>query len=92
MTPPGSACEGNSWLIQVVTTRLPGRATSALAAYGSVAGLAGALHRAAAAHGKHEEETGQPDPDWPGWYAQNMADESAGQMRGKGRRAGHERL
>jgi hypothetical protein len=57
-----------------------------------VAGLSGALRRAAAARGKHEEETGQPDPDWPDWYAQYLADESAGQMRGKGRRVGHERL
>jgi catechol 2,3-dioxygenase-like lactoylglutathione lyase family enzyme len=65
MTPPGSACDGNSWFVQEVTTRLPGRATSAPAAYDSVARLAGALRRAAAAHGKHEEETGQPDPDWP---------------------------
>jgi hypothetical protein len=53
-----------------------------------VAGLAGALCRAAAAHGKHEEETGQPDPDWPDWYAQYMADESAGQMRGEGEAGG----
>ena len=88
MTPPGSACDGNSWFVQEVTTRLPGRATSALAAYDSVAGLAGALRRAAAAHGKHEEETGQPDPDWPDWYAQYMADESAGQMRGEGEAGG----
>ena len=70
--------DGNSWFVQEVTTRLPGRATSALAVYDSVAGLADALRRAAAAHGKHEEETGQPDPNWPDWYAQYMADESAG--------------
>jgi len=88
MTPPGSACDGNSWFVQEVTTRLPGRATTALAAYDSVARLAGALRRAAAAHGKHEEETGQPDPDWPDWYAQYMADESAGQMRGEGEAGG----
>jgi len=42
------------------------------------ADLAEALRRAAAAHGRHEAETGQPDPDWPDWYAQSMADESAG--------------
>ncbi len=88
MTPPASACDGNSWFVQEVTTRLPGRATSALAACDSVAGLARALRRAAAAHGKHEEETGQPDPDWPDWYAQYMADESAGQMRGEGEAGG----
>ncbi len=71
--------DGNTWFVQEVTTRLPGRATSALAAYDSVAGLATALRRAAAAHGKHEEETGQPDPDWPDWYAQYMVtDDGAG--------------
>ena len=71
--------DGNTWFVQEVTTRLPGRATSALAAYDSVAGLADALRRAAAAHGEHEKETGQPDPDWPDWYAQYMANESARQ-------------
>ena len=70
--------DGNLWFVQEVTTRLPGRGVSALAAYDSVAGLADALRRAAAAHGKHEEEIGQADPDWPDWYAQYMADESAG--------------
>jgi catechol 2,3-dioxygenase-like lactoylglutathione lyase family enzyme len=74
--------DGNSWFVQEVTTRLPGRATSALAVYDSVAGLADALRRAAAAHGKHEEETGQPDPNWPDWYAQYMANEREGQAAG----------
>jgi catechol 2,3-dioxygenase-like lactoylglutathione lyase family enzyme len=71
--------DGNSWYVQEVTTRLPGRATSALAAFDSVAGLADALRRAEAAHGKHEEEIGHADPDWPDWYAQYMVDESARQ-------------
>ena len=69
--------DGNNWFVQEVTTRLPGRVTLAPAAYDSAADLAEALRRAAAAHGKHEEETGQADPDWPDWYAQYMADESA---------------
>ena len=30
-------------------------------------------------HGKQEEEIGQPDPDWPTWYAQYMANEKAGE-------------
>jgi catechol 2,3-dioxygenase-like lactoylglutathione lyase family enzyme len=80
MTPPGSACSiifGTE-----VTTRLPGRATSALASFDSVAGLAAALRRAEAAHAKHEEETGKAGPNWPDWYAQHMADESAGQVAG----------
>jgi hypothetical protein len=48
------------------------------AAYDSAAELAQALRRAAAAHGKHEEEIGHADADWPAWYAQCMVDEQAG--------------
>lgn len=75
--------DGNAWFVQEVTTRLPGRVTSALAAFDSVSGLADALRRAAAAHGKHEEEIGHADADWPDWYAQYMADESARQADAK---------
>lgn len=75
--------DGNGWLLQEVTTRLPGRTTSALAAYGSVDSLADALRRAEAAHGKYETQIGHPDPDWPKWYAQYMTDESAGRKPGK---------
>jgi catechol 2,3-dioxygenase-like lactoylglutathione lyase family enzyme len=71
--------DGNSWFVQEITTRLPGRETSALAVYDSVDGLADALRRAKAAHSKYEEETGKPDPDWPQWYARYLADEAAGQ-------------
>lgn len=67
--------DGNRWFIQEVTTRLPGRVSGAPAAYDSASDLAAALRRAAAAHGKHEEETGQADADWPDWYAQFMVDE-----------------
>jgi hypothetical protein len=69
--------DGNSWYVQEVTGRLPGRAISALAAFDSVSGLAEALRRAAIAHGKHEQETGAADPDWPDWYAQYMVEDSA---------------
>jgi catechol 2,3-dioxygenase-like lactoylglutathione lyase family enzyme len=69
--------DGNGWLVQEVTTRLPGRVDSGEAVYGSVSGLAAALRRAAAAHGRHEQETGQADPDWPDWYAQYMVGEQA---------------
>jgi hypothetical protein len=48
------------------------------ASYDSVAELAAALRRAEAAHGRYEQETGRPDPDWPAWYAQYMVDEQAG--------------
>jgi catechol 2,3-dioxygenase-like lactoylglutathione lyase family enzyme len=74
--------DGNGWLLQEVTTRLPGRVTPAPAAYGSAADLAEALRRAAAAHGKHEAETGQADPDWPDWYAQYMVDERSAEAAG----------
>jgi catechol 2,3-dioxygenase-like lactoylglutathione lyase family enzyme len=74
---PFSDPDGNSWLLQEVTTRLPGRTTSPLAVYGSVAGLADALRRAADAHGRHEQEIGHADPDWPTWYAQFMASEGS---------------
>ena len=69
--------DGNGWLLQEVTSRLPGRTTSPLAAYGSVSALANAMRRAAEAHSKHEKEIGRSDPDWPDWYAQYMADEAA---------------
>jgi NADP-dependent 3-hydroxy acid dehydrogenase YdfG len=45
--------------------------------YESAAELAEALRRAEAAHGRHEQQIGHPDPDWPGWYAQYMASEQA---------------
>jgi catechol 2,3-dioxygenase-like lactoylglutathione lyase family enzyme len=67
--------DGNTWYVQEVTKRLPGRVTGAPAAYDSVADLAAALRRAAAAHGEHEKEIGRADPDWPDWYAQYMVDE-----------------
>ena len=70
--------DGNSWFVQEITARLPGRETSPLAVFDSVPGLAAALRRAAAAHGKHEQEIGHADPDWPDWYAQYMADEANG--------------
>jgi catechol 2,3-dioxygenase-like lactoylglutathione lyase family enzyme len=68
--------DGNGWILQEVTNRLPGR-TDASTTYASAEDLTHALERAAAAHGKHEEETGQADPEWPAWYAQYMWDEQA---------------
>ena len=46
--------------------------------FDSTAHLAAPLRRAAAAHGRHEEQTGHADPDWPDWYAQHMEPEQAG--------------
>ena len=46
--------------------------------YDSAIDLAAALRRAAEAHGRHEEEIGHPDPDWPAWYAAFIVDEQSG--------------
>jgi hypothetical protein len=46
--------------------------------FDSAADLAQALRRAEEAHGRHEAETGEPDPDWPTWYAQFLEREQAG--------------
>jgi hypothetical protein len=46
--------------------------------FDSASDLASALRRAAAAHGRHEEEIGHPDPDWPDWYAAYLEQEQAG--------------
>jgi catechol 2,3-dioxygenase-like lactoylglutathione lyase family enzyme len=71
--------DGNSWLLQEVTSRLPGRADQAETAFASVNDVASALRRAAAAHGEHEKRTGKSDPNWPDWYAAYMVAEQAGQ-------------
>ncbi|MGY2873839.1 catechol 2,3-dioxygenase-like lactoylglutathione lyase family enzyme [Marmoricola sp. URHA0025 HA25] len=68
--------DGNGWILQEVTTRLPGR-VDGVTTYRSVEEVMHALERAAAAHGKHEEEIGEADPEWPAWYAQYMWDEQA---------------
>ena len=70
--------DGNSWLLQEVTTRLPGRVEPAATAFASADDLSTALRRAAAAHGEHEARTGQADADWPTWYADYMVREHAG--------------
>jgi hypothetical protein len=47
--------------------------------FDSASDLAAALRRAEAAHGEHEERTGQADPDWPDWYAEYIVREQAGE-------------
>jgi catechol 2,3-dioxygenase-like lactoylglutathione lyase family enzyme len=72
--------DGNGWLLQEVTTRLPGRIDSGVTSYGSVSDLSSALRRAEAAHGEHEKRTGgQRDANWPDWYATYMAAEQSGE-------------
>jgi catechol 2,3-dioxygenase-like lactoylglutathione lyase family enzyme len=70
--------DGNTWLLQEVTTRLPGRVDAAATSFSSPADLAAALRRAAAAHGEHEKRIGQPDENWPDWYAAYMVAAQAG--------------
>ena len=71
--------DGNGWLLQEITTRLPGRIDSAATTFASTNDLASALRRAEAAHGEHEKRTGgQRDANWPDWYAKYLAAEQAG--------------
>ena len=71
--------DGNGWLLQEVTTRLPGRIDAVKTAFSSTADLASAFRRAEAAHGEHEKRTGgQRDANWPEWYAAYMIAEQAG--------------
>ena len=87
----GSFCyfndpDGNIWLVQEVTTRLPGRMDAAQTGYVSTADLESALRRAEAAHREHEKGNGrshlfhraEPDANWPAWYASYMVAEQAG--------------
>ena len=71
--------DGNSWLLQEITARLPGRVDPAATSFASAGDLAEALRRAEAAHGEHEERIGAADPDWPEWYAEYMVREQAGE-------------
>jgi catechol 2,3-dioxygenase-like lactoylglutathione lyase family enzyme len=71
--------DGNSWLLQEITTRLPGRIDTGVTSFGSASDFANALRRAEAAHGEHEKRSGgQRDANWPDWYAAYMAAEQAG--------------
>jgi hypothetical protein len=71
--------DGNTWLLQEVTTRFPGRVDADHTTFASPADLASALRRAETAHGEHEKRTGQRDADWPSWYAAYMVAEQAGE-------------
>lgn len=71
--------DGNGWVIQEITTRLPGRIDIGTTAFASVLDLADALRRAAVAHGEHEKRLGvEFDANWPDWYAEFLASEQAG--------------
>jgi len=70
--------DGNSWLVQQITTRLAGRIDPGAISFGSANDLASAFRRAEKAHGEHERRTGQRDAEWPEWYAAYMVAEQAG--------------
>jgi hypothetical protein len=70
--------DGNSWLFQEVTARVPGRIDPGATTFASATALAGAFRRASAAHGEHEKRIGRADPDWPDWYAQYVIAEQSG--------------
>lgn len=69
--------DGNTWMLQEVGKRLPGRVTGAT--FRDAAELQEALIRAATAHGEHEERTGEYDAEWPVWYAKYMVAEQSGE-------------
>ena len=70
--------DGNGWLFQEITARLPGRVDTDTT-FASSADLAAALRRAASAHGAHETRTGgNHDESWPDWYADYIVKEQAG--------------
>jgi len=78
--------DDNTWLVQEVTTRLPGRMNATETGYVSATDLEGALRRAEAAHAEHEKQAGRShlfhraehDNNWPAWYASYMVSEQAG--------------
>jgi catechol 2,3-dioxygenase-like lactoylglutathione lyase family enzyme len=70
--------DGNGWLFQELTTRLPGRIDATATSFASANDLASAFRRAEAAHGEHEKRTGQHDANWADWYAAYIVAEQAG--------------
>jgi len=72
--------DGNSWVLQEVTGRLPGRIDTGVTSFGSTSDLASALRGAAAANGQPEARLGPADENWPDWYAEYMSREQNGQV------------
>lgn len=70
--------DGNEWLLQEITARLPGRVDPDRSTFESAKDLAGALRRASIAHGDHEKKLGKRDEEWPTWYAEFLTSEQAG--------------
>jgi catechol 2,3-dioxygenase-like lactoylglutathione lyase family enzyme len=71
--------DGNTWLLQEITARLPGRVDTETVTFNTAAELASAFRRASEAHGEHEKRMGgQRDENWPDWYAEYMVAEQSG--------------
>lgn len=70
--------DGNTWLLQEVTARLPGRVDPGTS-FTTAEDLANALRRAEAAHAEHEKRTGERDKNWPEWYADYLVREQTGE-------------
>ena len=71
--------DGNQWLFQEITNRLPGRVDSAETSFASAEDLASAMRRAEKAHGEHEKRMGGVrDENWPDWYALYMVADQKG--------------
>jgi len=70
--------DGNRWVLQEITARLPGRIDPSITSFGSATDLESALRRAATAHGEHEKRTGERDENWPKWYSEYMVAEQSG--------------
>ncbi len=70
--------DGNGWLFQEVTARLPGRVDADDTTSPRRLSSRAALRRAEAAHGEHEKRLGHRDADWPDWYADYIVREQGG--------------
>ena len=70
--------DGNGWLFQEITTRLPGRIDPTATTFASASNLASAFRRAETAHGELEKRIGQRDANWSEWYAAYIAAEQSG--------------
>ena len=69
--------DGNGWVLQEVTARLPGR-VEGVTTFTSPNDLAAAFRRAEAAHGVYEKTLGHRDAEWPIWYADYIVNEQSG--------------
>jgi catechol 2,3-dioxygenase-like lactoylglutathione lyase family enzyme len=69
--------DGNGWVLQEVTSRLPGR-VEGVTTFTSPNDLAAAFRRAEAAHGVYEKKLGHRDAEWPIWYADYIVNEQSG--------------